>query len=543
MIFSVALSSEGIYAQTEDQLRAEWIFNIASGVSWENESNITKYTIGVYSSRTEFNAIDKLAASRKIKEKPVEVIRYNKYEDIQANHIVYVTKNENAYLGFVYEKLKGKNVLIISDRTKQSEYCVVNFLKLDEGPNIFELNPLTGDYQKLKFSNQLLKNNKRIQDFNELEDKGKKTNDYSSISGAELRAEWILNIAFGIEWEDEDIISKYTIGVYSSQTEFNSIDKLVSSRSIKGKPVEVIKYTNYEDIKPNHIVYVTNNENENLEFVYEKLADNNVLIITDRSKQPEYSVINFVDEQKKFELNNLLLSAQNLKIFKSSRPIRINDYSEKTDAKDKAEWIFNIAQGITWEDENNISKYTFGVYSSKFQFDLIKNLSCSNKIKGKPIEVVRYKKHEDIKANHIVYVTYNENENLESVYEKLKGKNVLIITDYSGQPEYSVINLLDLTENSCKKFEINKEFGDIQRLELSYPLLKLGRSKELLQELYSKTNKKLSEIQKELEQKELEIKEKDKLLKEQEKRLKEQEIILKEQVKLLKEQEELLKQK
>ena len=157
-IFLVSFISKNAYAQTEDQLRAEWIFNIAYGVTWENEKDITSYTIGVFSSKTEFNAIEKLAASRTVKGKPVEVIRYSEYTEIQENHIVYVTKNENAYLGFVYQKLKDKNVLILSDRSKQPEYSVINFLKFDASTSKrFSINKRLADNQRIKFSLQLLK--------------------------------------------------------------------------------------------------------------------------------------------------------------------------------------------------------------------------------------------------------------------------------------------------------------------------------------------------------------------------------------------------
>ena len=157
-IFLVSFISKNAYAQTEDQLRAEWIFNIAFGVTWENEDNVTSYTIGVFSSKTEFNSIEKLAASRTIKGKPVEVTRYSEYTEIQANHIVYVTKNENAYLGFVYQQLKDKNVLIISDRSKQPEYSVINFLKFDESKSKrFAINKRLADNQRIQFSTQLLK--------------------------------------------------------------------------------------------------------------------------------------------------------------------------------------------------------------------------------------------------------------------------------------------------------------------------------------------------------------------------------------------------
>ncbi len=157
MILLIIYISKNTYAQTDEEMRAMWIFNIAYGVAWENEKDFTSYTIGVFSSKKEFIEIEKLAASRTIKGKPVEVIRYSEYTEIQANHIVYITKNENAYLGFVYQKLKEKNVLIISDRTRQPEYSVINLRKPGEGTQFFDINTQLYNKQRLVFTTQLLR--------------------------------------------------------------------------------------------------------------------------------------------------------------------------------------------------------------------------------------------------------------------------------------------------------------------------------------------------------------------------------------------------
>ncbi|RLD53078.1 MAG: hypothetical protein DRI94_01040 [Bacteroidetes bacterium] len=144
--------------QTEDQQRAQWIFNISYGVTWENEDNITTYTIGVFSSKNLFDELQKLAKTGTIKGKPVEVIRYLNYADIQANHIVYVSRNENAYLGFVYQKLKEKNVLIMSDRSKQPAYSIINFRKIDpKDPKPFDINSRLASQNNIVFSRNLIR--------------------------------------------------------------------------------------------------------------------------------------------------------------------------------------------------------------------------------------------------------------------------------------------------------------------------------------------------------------------------------------------------
>ncbi|NPA68498.1 MAG: DUF4154 domain-containing protein [Chlorobi bacterium] len=191
------------------------------------------------------------------------------------------------------------------------------------------------------------------------------------------------------------------------------------------------------------------------------------------------------------------------------------------DAK-TAQWIFNISAGITWEDENKITSYTIGVFSSKGVFNELQKLAKSTKIKGKPVEVVRYLDYSDIQANHIVYVSRNENAYLGFVYQRLKGKNVLIISDRSKQPEYSIINFLKVEKSGAPPFSINTTLANQNRIKISKQLLKIGGSRQDIQKIYAETNRKLLAEQKALEEKKKEIADKERLLAEQEARIKAQ---------------------
>ena len=63
IIFSFTVK-QSFAQQTEDEQRAHWIFNISYGVTWENEDNITTYTIGVFSSETLFDELPKMGTGK-----------------------------------------------------------------------------------------------------------------------------------------------------------------------------------------------------------------------------------------------------------------------------------------------------------------------------------------------------------------------------------------------------------------------------------------------------------------------------------------------
>ncbi len=166
LVFSFGFKQSSAQLKSQVTVRAKWIFNISYGVTWKNEQNIDTFTIGVFSSEKMYNELKELAKTKKIKEKPVKIIRYLNYSDIYANSIVYVSRNENAYLGFVYQKLKGKNVLIISDRSYQPQFSIINFAKTGE-TKPFLINDKLAVINHIKISKQLLKiggNREIIQD-------------------------------------------------------------------------------------------------------------------------------------------------------------------------------------------------------------------------------------------------------------------------------------------------------------------------------------------------------------------------------------------
>ncbi len=196
-----------------------------------------------------------------------------------------------------------------------------------------------------------------------------------------------------------------------------------------------------------------------------------------------------------------------------------NSFAQQSEDAQRAQWIFNIAYGITWENESNITSYTIGVFSSKGLFEELQKQAKTRKIKGKPVEIIRYLNYADIQANHIVYVSRNENAYLGFVYQKLKGKNVLIMSDRSKQPGYSIINFRKVDPKDPKPFDINTRLAEQNHIILSRQLIRTGGSRQDIQKMYAATNKKLLAEQKKLEEKKKEIADKEKLLQEQEARI------------------------
>ena len=147
-----------LHAQTDPQKRAMMIFNISYAVDWEGEDTLTSYKIGVISSAKEYEALKVLIDNgKKIKNKPVEIERFRRVEDLTHVDILYVTKNFNASLNNVFVAVRGKPILIISDRAKSNIATVINLLPLDKGKKRFEINSRNAAKQHIILSKTILK--------------------------------------------------------------------------------------------------------------------------------------------------------------------------------------------------------------------------------------------------------------------------------------------------------------------------------------------------------------------------------------------------
>ena len=89
------------------------------------------------------------------------------------------------------------------------------------------------------------------------------------------------------------------------------------------------------------------------------------------------------------------------------------------------------------------------------------------------------------------------------MYQKLKGKNVLIISDRSHQPQFSIINFAKTGKTI--PFLINDKLAVINHIKISKQLLKIGDNREILQDIYAETNRNLQVTLKKSEEKDREI--------------------------------------
>ena len=137
-------------------------------------------------------------------------------------------------------------------------------------------------------------------------------------------------------------------------------------------------------------------------------------------------------------------------------PIQLKAQSE---AYQKALWVRNVSNYVNWNNENKIQKFTIGVYGSNSAvYDELLKLSKHEKIKGRPFEVIRFKRIKDIVPTQILFVDQSANDYLKEIYDQIMF-NTLLITDQSTQKNYFMVNLLPQSSGK-KRVELNKKLAN-----------------------------------------------------------------------------------
>lgn len=143
--------------QDEATLKALFIYNFTKQIEWpiQSLSNPT-FVIGIYGKTEVDERLTQLLANRKIFDKSVEIHQLKTLAEIENCQLVFISKGNATKLSDLFETIKSKGVLIISEE-KVMTYkgiCINIFEKEDR--MTFELSEATLRKANFKVSKQLI---------------------------------------------------------------------------------------------------------------------------------------------------------------------------------------------------------------------------------------------------------------------------------------------------------------------------------------------------------------------------------------------------
>ena len=187
---------------------------------------------------------------------------------------------------------------------------------------------------------------------------------------------------------------------------------------------------------------------------------------------------------------------------KSTKIDEVKPLSQIPEYKIKAALILNIASNIEWPNERNIKEFGILIVDSDtLIYNEIRSVEPSYKLKGKPIRV-NFSSPPVRKPTEysIIYLSHSYSPLVNSIYQQIVGKGVLIVTDEGTERLLTMVNLFLNQEKQSVSFEINRHTLEENSFTLSPKLVALGGSFIDIKELYLKTYHQLIEENKKLQQ-------------------------------------------
>ncbi|MFA7419143.1 MAG: YfiR/HmsC family protein [Melioribacteraceae bacterium] len=166
--------------------------------------------------------------------------------------------------------------------------------------------------------------------------------------------------------------------------------------------------------------------------------------------------------------------------------------------RDKAvsAYIYNFAKNVLWQNEETIKDFHFLVIGNdRGIIQELNMLAKSQTLRKKPITLSSASTLVNTDKVQLVFVTKDADANLVQIFDKVEGKNILLVTDGYKDKRLIMINFID-TENGTLKFEINKANIINQRLKIMEEMILLGGTEVDVAALYREGQQSLRGLQK-----------------------------------------------
>ncbi|PCI98365.1 MAG: hypothetical protein COB15_06015 [Flavobacteriales bacterium] len=209
--------------------------------------------------------------------------------------------------------------------------------------------------------------------------------------------------------------------------------------------------------------------------------------------------------------------------------IPLKGHSQKTtDTELKVAYTFNFTKYITWKNESTFSNFQIiQLGSDNTLFKELSQLSRYKAKEGKSITVTQAANLSkiNISSTRIIYVTTNQSVNLSEILDKIRGTNILLVSDNATMYKSTMINFLT-NKDGRVEIEVNTKNINNQQLIVSPEIVVMGGTNMDVAKVYEES---LAE-------------EKEKVKDQEERIVKQQEEIKKQEDELVNQKQEILNQ-
>ena len=140
----------------DEKFKALFMYNFTKYIEWPQAKQSGDFVIGVIGNSAIVDELNTIAQKKTVGAQAIKVKQISSADDVTKLHIVYVTEGKSAEASALAEKVKGKGVVLITDKPGlASSTSGINYIKKDGKPN-FEVSTKHLADSGVKVSSQLM---------------------------------------------------------------------------------------------------------------------------------------------------------------------------------------------------------------------------------------------------------------------------------------------------------------------------------------------------------------------------------------------------
>lgn len=130
--------------------------------------------------------------------------------------------------------------------------------------------------------------------------------DYDASLEYSVKAAYLLRFGGFVEWPADSfsrLDEPFVIGVLGEDPFGTTLDRIVATHTVQGRPVIVKRFAKVEQVRGVHVLYISRSEKERLPAITAQLNERNVLTVADADLPGV--IVNFVIDgnRVRFEIN------------------------------------------------------------------------------------------------------------------------------------------------------------------------------------------------------------------------------------------------
>ena len=148
-----------------------------------------------------------------------------------------------------------------------------------------------------------------------------------------------------------------------------------------------------------------------------------------------------------------------------------------SDKQTKSKFLINFAQFTDWPATafgNDNEPLIIGILGTDPFGKSLDKLADDEVLRGRHVQVLRFRKVQEIRICHILYISESEERRLDRIVQALKEKPVLTVSEIEDAVTHGVIIQMR-AENKKIRLSINLESAKAAHLTLKSKLLRLGQ--------------------------------------------------------------------